>query len=751
MRSIKKLLSVSLLAFFLQTIFLLVLGTLGSPDLSLSPVSVSAQTPQTDAFEIQDLKGAPCIFRNGKPVCPIFFWESFPQTWETEEFSKRGMELFSAFRTSQHYEHDWWKEDGSIDYEFFEKGIQTLLKANPNALFLPRVYYTAPEWWVKKNPDELTVYSSGNVTTPRESFASLKFRKEAGEAYRKLIRHILDSDYANHILGIHVASGPWGEHFYWDAYFLGKITMIPQGSDTSRPMQEAFRRFLREKYREDPAALRKAWCDETLTFESASVPTVTERVVTDGAWRDPAKSRKVMDYLECHYQQVTDTIKYFCRIVKEESQRKLLTVVFYGYTQDENWAIEKDHRNPWDLLNCPDVDAYSAPHTYYRRSPGEDGEMRQYAASTALHGRLFIDEGDDQTYLENLKTNPDHRAYAPTPELSKSILQREFGLSATMSTGLWFMDLNGGWFRDHALLDTIGKMRKWAPKTLEMPRNSVAEVAIISQPKSEFFLGYRQTDANRIGYGLYHDQMGEFFRTGAPFDWYLIDDLEELAKRGRDYKAYVFLDCFYLTPEQRAQIERLKAQNHTLIWFYAPGYASDETLSLSRMEELTGFRFQPQEEGLLCGTLTGRAASGTGCVRFGVPLLQKSLFTVRPEPGVEVLGYGVEKRAKDVIYASRELAGWRSVFCSVTGLPANELRRIFREAGIHLYCDSGCVVTANASWLMLHTREAGTHKVHLRAPASVTEIVTEKKIGDGIKEFETEIPDRSTRIFLLEH
>lgn len=740
---------------------------------------VSART-----FEIRDQNGAPCIFQDGQAVVPLFFWESFPQEWETREFSRRGMELFSAFRTSQHYEHEWWKEDGSIDFTFFEDGIRTLLHENPDALFLPRVFYTAPEWWVKKNPDELTVYTSGNTTTPRESFASLKFRQEAGEAYRKIIRHILDSDYAPHILGIHVASGPWGEHFYWDAYFLGNPE--PQGSDASAPMQRAFERYVREKYRNDLQALRRAWQDPEITFETVRVPDIPERKALNGAWRDPKKGRKVTDYWECHNREVTDTIAYFCRIVKEESYRKLLTMVFYGYTQDENWPLEKDHRAPARLLACPDVDMYSAPHTYYRRAPGEDGEMRQYAASTALHGRLFIDEGDDQTFLENCKPHPDHRAQAPTLALSQSILQREFGMSATHATGLWYMDLQGGWFRDEELLNTVGQMRKWAFETLNHPRNSVAEVAIFSKPESEFYLGYRQTPANEIGYGLYHDQMGEFFRTGAPFDWYLLDDLSELEKRGRDYKVYVFLDCFFMTSEELAQVEKLRADGHTILWFYAPAYVSPQNLSLERMQRLTGFELEPQPEGILGGTL----ADGR---KFGIKKTQKSLFTVKTENktgdntenkaknseeddeedeektespknimiskqnsastsssvSVEILGYGLGTLQNHGVYASRRFENWRSIYCSVTGLPSEELRRIFREAGVHIYCDSGDVVTANASWLMIHTRDAGRRKITLPAPADVQEIVTEKSLGENVTEFEIDVPDRSTRIFLL--
>jgi hypothetical protein len=51
----------------------------------------------------------------------------------------------------------------------------------------------------------------------RESFASLKCRKELSPYYRRAVRHLIDR-YGDHLMGIHVASGPCGEHFSWDVW-----------------------------------------------------------------------------------------------------------------------------------------------------------------------------------------------------------------------------------------------------------------------------------------------------------------------------------------------------------------------------------------------------------------------------------------------------------------------------------------------------------------------------------------------------
>ena len=66
--------------------------------------------------------------------------------------------------------------------------------------------------------------------------------------------------------------------------------------------------------------------------------------------------------------------------------------------------------------------------------------------------------------------------------------------------------------------------------------------------------------------------MGAFYRAGAPFDWYLAEDLD--AVLARNYKVVVFLDCQYMTETQRRQVEALKCNGRTLVFFHVPGYVS---------------------------------------------------------------------------------------------------------------------------------------------------------------------------------
>ena len=85
--------------------------------------------------------------------------------------------------------------------------------------------------------------------------------------------------------------------------------------------------------------------------------------------------------------------------------------------------------------------------------------------------------------------------------------------------------------------------------------------------------------------------------TGAPFDDYILEDFPNLSRR---YKVYVFLNAHYLSAELREQITtRLKAEQATALWFYAPGYLDETGGDIAHMEALTGIRLQRSEyEGL---------------------------------------------------------------------------------------------------------------------------------------------------------
>ena len=88
---------------------------------------------------------------------------------------------------------------------------------------------------------------------------------------------------------------------------------------------------------------------------------------------------------------------------------------------------------------------------------------------------------------------------------------------------------------------------------------------------------------------------------------------------------------------------------------------------------------------------------------------------------------------------------------AVPAISDSALHEIYREAGVHLYTDAGVVLTANGSWVMLHTREARDYQVCLpRCANRVTEITTEKTVGENISSLRWSLDKFRTAIFLIE-
>lgn len=297
---------------------------------------------------------------------------------------------------------------------------------------------------------------------------------------------------------------------------------------------------------------------------------------------------------------------------------------------------------------------------------------------------------------------------------------------------------------------------------LARDRTHRSEVAVVSNVESEFYMGYRRTEANNMGEMLYLQQMGAFYRAGAPFDWYLIEDLD--AVRARNYKVVVFLDCQYLTEKQRRAVDALKSQNRTLVFFHAPGYVSETGLSRARMESVCGVKMKPGTVRGVCSAIDAATGREWGCglthpidgvgdrprgIRHRTPgTAQRGLFL--PAEG-RTLMTGVGDLAGVPVAVERAQTGWTGVFSALPALAPDVLRRLYRAAGVHVYTDADVVLSANASWVMLHTRDRGAYTVYLpRRVAKVTDVTCDKVVATNTDRFTYPLEKFQTTVLLLD-
>jgi len=701
--------------------------TLGDAATATRQVQVEARpgAGRVTRAEVRDHRGAPALFLDGKPGYPLWFFSNAPQPVDVLAFREAGVNVHTFGMPFV------WVGPGEYDFSDADRLMAQLLEANEQAYAVPRVQIDAPGWWLDAHEAELTRYADGTGWvsnawggTKHPSYASLLWRQEAAEGVRQLVKHLLSSPYSDRVIGIHVTSGIYGEWHYWSA------TNFP---DNSEPMRQKLIRDLRERYA-TPEAWSRAWGQPVAPFETASCPSVAERLSGDlGMFRDPGKSRKVMDYYDTLFGAQIDATEDFCRAVKEASDGRLLTLVFCGYLPDLEWPQEGDHRQYIRALESPVIDAFSSPHSYHRRGLGGDGYFRNFPASVRLHGKLFIDEGDDRTYRAN---DPVFTAVTNIDE-SLQLIRREFGNAIANDVGLWYMDQQGDWFHERAFMDEIARMKAWADRALHRPKQRHSEVGVFYSMATEPYLAGRTSGRNRVSAPMTNAQLGELCKAGAPFDFYVMDDLTDGDLP--EYKVYVMLDAHYLTPAQRETVEHLRRDGASFVWIHAPGFITEDGLSIEAASETAGMRLRLLESGPC-------QVTATGGVTFGPGGEQAPMFAI-DDPEVEVLGALAGSGLPGL--ATKADGDSLSLFSSVPGIPARLLREFMARAGVHVYADGNDPIQVGSDWITLVAATAGAKTLRLPRARPVYDILADQAISRLADEFTVELSAGETGIYYL--
>jgi hypothetical protein len=97
----------------------------------------------------------------------------------------------------------------------------------------------------------------------------------------------------------------------------------------------------------------------------------------------------------------------------------------------------------------------------------------------------------------------------------------------------------------------------------------------------------------------------------------------------------------------------------------------------------------------------------------------------------------------------REFPDWTSIDLGEPVIAAETLREIFRAANVHIYADSGDVVSASDSALMIHASSTGEKTVRLPKPCRITDLVS-GAIQEKTQVFSITMQVGETALFLTE-
>ena len=188
------------------------------------------------------------------------------------------------------------------------------------------------------------------------------------------------------------------------------------------------------------ALLRKAWHDDTVTFESAEPPSRAERERSVYAgYYDPAVSQKVIDYFEIRSRVWADTLEYFARACKQESGNRTVVGSFWGYLIhcDTRLRGQSFFRR---MMDSPYLDFWASPFTYVNKNPGMSVTIRFLNRSLQKHGKLVFAECDTTTSTSQ-KTQLDRQGMIiDAPWQDGEVLKREFSYFLTEGMNGWGID-----------------------------------------------------------------------------------------------------------------------------------------------------------------------------------------------------------------------------------------------------------------------------------------------------------------------
>jgi hypothetical protein len=689
-----------------------------------NPASVSCPTSPTQTNSsacISVLDGVPRLIVNSQPTPPLMFFgnieasaRQYPLlTQEIQMAAVSGIHLYK-FTTDVPWT--------GTNYAYDDAFLGFYAAADPSALILMEINMDVVDelgtFTVPAGNDNL--FQNGS-TTPI-SLASDFYFSAYQVAIQNAINHFESGPYASRIIGYWIGSGPNTTEWFPDQY-------RELGLDYSPVNLTAFRQWLQSKYSTD-AALSAAW-GQPVTLATAAIPApVAGRFPMHGALQGEAidafyslpTQQNWVDYSDYISHLITNRILALANAAKVTMQGRKLVGVYFGYAFDLPGSMN-GHADPTPLLDSPDIDMFGAPVSYIpvtERLAGGAGGFMSAIDSIALHGKLWINEDDLDTWLAAASGLPviGFNGGAPTAGLSDTngVLMRNLGDELVHRAGEYWMDLSAdGAFNDASLWLTMSQYG--IPLYRDVNANPVPympDVAVLVGERSVLYQGSDWDFLNSARALL----RNAIVKTGTTVGFYYLSDF--LDGTLPPTKVYLFANAGYLTDTEVSQIRtRLGDEGATAIWQHAPGFLGGSSSGAAGSSALTGIIVSqidgyPGTTGV--GELNGLAwGFGSG----GQNVLSPRLVVT--DASAEALG--VWSTDQTVNSARKSTGGFQSVLLGDFALGNPDmLRKLLSDAGAHIWIQTDDVLFSDSRNVFIHAASSGPKVIYL--PASLVDAAT---------------------------
>ncbi len=698
---------------------------------------------------IEVYNGTPTLMIDGQPTASHFYLRPdlnvYLQTDAETRIYKSGLDLYITYGGNLYKGgcDPIWLEDGTIDYDAFDEVIYDVLAANNDALVMVQIGMFAPPWWIEQNPDHELLCDNGSqyISIDNEvSLASEKFREEAGEVLRLLIRHMKEQSYYNRVFGLKIGGG---QSYEW----MIRGTGANQGPDYSLVSREGFKKYLKKIYGTDEA-LQEAWGDKNVTFETAEAPGWKERNSPTNIYSGDADtgklSRNIVDWNLWLNEASADSFLYYCQIAKEETDGKIIVGGYNGYLWTSNSYDSQGmaHTAAERVLDSEYVDWIASPISYNERILGQSNAYMALIDSVQEHGKLYIAEQDNRTYLSSSYAGAPWDAnwdfsIGQTRTVADTILQqkRDFANAMINGAGLWQFDMYGGWLDDDQIYQYLSDAKAEYDFSVFLDRDVRNEVAIFVGDET---YAYMRAGQPNMPYTLFEpmlmQQRKHLSKMGTGYDTYTLSSLMD--GKVAPHKLNIIFSPFQITPEMNEAIDKyLKCNGQYVVWVYLPGITDGVTLNAQYMERVTGFEIGLVEEK---SGLQVKLAETNNILTQGIeglvygnstPNSVSPLTYIKDTTDVQVLGYNMDG-AKRPGLGIKDMGDWTSIYSSAPCLDVRLLRNLLELAGCHVYSESNeDVIYANNHYVALHSNAAGEKTILLPGNYAVYDVFEERFVS----------------------
>lgn len=690
------------------------------------------------------------------------------------QVGKQGINIMrvSANRSGAGFDGSW-IAPGKYDFSKVDAAIYRALKQNINADIIFNICGVYPPyWWGDAHPDQIVKDNNGLSLSIYDTYAynrlwgkmdggalhrehekmfdgnnwlkdfgaqdnTTYFPSPASQSYRDAMKdyltalrqHIESQPYGKAVIGYMIMWG-YDAQWAWPQTGNNDQTVQPDGTissksashlmDYSAPMLKYFQDYLRRVY-SNQTALRAAWNDPKVSFETAQPPTANQLEVEKvndmyPYLLDPAKDRQIIDWQRCKSEVIGNLANDLGMAIKSAGTRKVLVS---GYFQDIDRAIGTDV-----ILNGSGIDIMGGPN-YTTREIGQSGISPFTFSSYQLHNKIEFTEVDHRVFSVMSRAYRGNQVFE-TPRKSIDVLQREFGRQIVRGDGAWTFDMGYGWYNQPILSGTLGDIHRNWEKVFSSDRSSVARVAMFV---GDYPVHSRAIDSyvGRLYY-LQEYVRSMLSQSGVAYDVYRMADLPKVADH---YQVFIFPCAYALTDSERQSINALKNKNHLLVFGPAAGFVNDSVSSLDNVASLTGmqltrddklpFTVKWRDDNPLIKDVSGYIGSEEDSVDFPV-------FSVSDPKAVSLANYMGHPDSSGIAY--KDLGDWQSIYIGALGLyPPQLWRGIAALKKIPIYSSDGDPLWADKSLVAVQASWDGIHTINLPQKSQVTDLWSGRNFG----------------------